>query len=75
MKITEQDDNKIVLKLIKERMALGVERYGHGMRINDDTRQYGTKDDSWVEMALEEALDHIIYLSAALIRLQNKNRD
>ena len=26
------DDNEEILKLIKERMAIGVERYGHGVR-------------------------------------------
>tara|TARA_R110000744_G_scaffold1725_3_gene6215 strand:+ start:18820 stop:19041 length:222 start_codon:yes stop_codon:yes gene_type:complete len=72
MKPIEHDDNKKVINLIEERMALGLERYGHGMRAEDDTRQYGTQDDSWVEMALEEALDHIIYLSAALIRIKNQ---
>ena len=36
-------------------MKLGLERYGHGLQIHDDTRQWGTKENSWAEMALEEA--------------------
>ena len=49
------DDNEEILKIITERMELGLKRYGHGLRTGDDTRQWGTKDDSWEEMALEEA--------------------
>lgn len=62
------DDNQRILDTIKERMIVGQERYGHGMRINDDTTQYGTKTDSWTEMGLEEILDLVIYLSAQIIR-------
>ena len=36
------DDNQRILDTIKERMIVGQERYGHGMRIQDDTTQYGT---------------------------------
>tara|TARA_B100001939_G_scaffold128063_1_gene110958 strand:- start:19306 stop:19539 length:234 start_codon:yes stop_codon:yes gene_type:complete len=62
------DDNQRILDTIKERMIVGQERYGHGMRIQDDTTQYGTKTDSWTEMGLEEILDLVIYLSAQIIR-------
>lgn len=62
------DDNQRILDTIKERMIVGQERYGHGMRIQDDTKQYGTKTDSWTEMGLEEILDLVIYLSAQIIR-------
>lgn len=62
------DDNQRILNIIKERMIVGQERYGHGMRIQDDTTQYGTKTDSWTEMGLEEILDLVIYLSAQIIR-------
>jgi len=64
-----KDDNEKILELIKERLAIGEERYGHGVRKNDDTTQWGTKSDSWTEMGLEEALDLAIYLSAQLLRL------
>ena len=64
------DNNDEILKLINERLNLGRERYGHGIRVGDDTRQWGTKHDSWGEMGLEEALDLTLYLASALIRLQ-----
>ena len=73
--MTMKDDNKKVLDLIQERMAVGEERYGHGIRKNDDTKQWGTKTDSWTEMGLEEALDLTIYLSAQLIRLLDKEEE
>jgi hypothetical protein len=65
------DDNIRILDLIKERMAIGEKRYGHGIRKNDDTKQWGTKTNSWTEMGLEEALDLTIYLSAQLIRIMD----
>jgi len=64
------DDNEDILTLIKERLAKGEREYGHGIRTGDDTTQWGTNRDSWVEMALEEALDMALYLSAQLIRLE-----
>ena len=62
------DDNQRILDIIKERMKVGERRYGHGMRIRDETTQYGTKTDSWTEMGLEEILDLVIYLSAQILR-------
>ena len=53
---------------LESRLAIGVERYGHGVRVNDDTTQWGTKIDSWLEMGLEEIDDLAIYLIAELIR-------
>lgn len=73
--MTMKDDNEKILELIQERMAIGEERYGHGIRKNDDTTQWGTKLDSWTEMGLEEALDLTIYLSAQLIRLLDKEEE
>ena len=65
----EEEDNPEIMDLIKERMELGKSRYGHGIRVNDDTRQFGTKTDSWTEMGLEEVLDLTLYLAAQIIRL------
>lgn len=62
------DDNWHIIQLLKSRMKLGAERYGHGLRVYDDTRKYGTSADSWEEMGLEEMLDGLVYLSAAMIR-------
>ena len=67
------DQNDEILEILQARMALGRERYGHGLRIGDDTRQWGTKEDSWEEMALEEILDGMIYTCCAILRLR-KNR-
>jgi len=67
------DQNEEILNLIKERMDLGLQRYGHGVQVGDDTRQWGTKKDNWSEMALEEVLDGMIYMAAQIIRiLKNK---
>ena len=70
-----KDDNERILELIQERLAIGEERYGHGVRKNDDTTQWGTKTDSWTEMGLEEALDLTIYLSAQLLRILDKEAE
>tara|TARA_B100000035_G_scaffold307902_1_gene311804 strand:- start:143 stop:502 length:360 start_codon:yes stop_codon:yes gene_type:complete len=53
---------------LESRLAIGVERYGHGVRVNDDTTQWGTKIDSWLEMGLEEIDDLAIYVIAQFIR-------
>ena len=68
------DSNGEILKLITSRMEIGLERYGHGIRINDDTRQWGTQEDSWEEMALEEILDGMVYTASAIIRLREKRK-
>ncbi len=70
----EANDNPRIIEIIKERMAVGVERYGHGLRAEDDTTQWGNKQDSWVEMAIEEALDLCVYLATALIRIENERK-
>ena len=65
----EDDVNEELIELIKGRMELGKKRYGHGVILNDDTTQYGTEEDSWLLMSLEEALDGAIYTAAALLRV------
>ncbi len=69
------DQNDEILEILKARMAMGRERYGHGLRIDDDTRQWGTKEDSWEEMALEEILDGMIYTCCAILRLRKNRKD
>ncbi len=59
------------LELINERLAIGRERYGHGVRPDDDTTQWGTKKNSWLEMCQEEIIDAIIYVCADYIRETN----
>jgi hypothetical protein len=61
-------ENITLLKRVIERMELGQERYGHGIRLNDDTRQWGTKKNSWMEMCEEEIIDGIIYSIADHLR-------
>ena len=53
---------------LTERLKLGLRRYNHGVRVDDDTRTWGTPKDSWMEMAKEELLDAIIYTVADYIR-------
>jgi N-acetyl-beta-hexosaminidase len=53
---------------IKTRLDLGRNKYGHGVRVNDDTMTWGTPKDSWMEMAREEFLDGIIYVVADYIK-------
>ena len=65
-----RDDNLEILRMIISRMGVGIERYGHGLRAFDDTRQWGTDVDSWAEMALEEVLDMTVYLAMEIIRIQ-----
>tara|TARA_B100001142_G_scaffold319662_1_gene363458 strand:- start:3460 stop:3804 length:345 start_codon:yes stop_codon:yes gene_type:complete len=51
-----------------ERLAIGKHRYGHGVRVDSDTTEWGTPTNSWIEMAREELLDAIIYIVADYIR-------
>ena len=69
------DSNEEILKLIQDRFQLGKERYGHGLTINHDTRKWGTKEDSWKEMALEEMLDGMIYITAQMIRKKDEKEE
>lgn len=68
------DDNEEIMKLLRERLELGKSRYGHGVRVDDDTTQWGTKENSWELMMLEEALDGMIYSAAAMIRVMRNKR-
>ena len=68
------DDNKEILDLLIERMELGLSRYGQGIRRNDDTRRFDCKEDSWLEMELQEILDGMIYTAASILRLRERSR-
>ena len=57
-----------VLAHLKERAEKGEKIYGHGVRQEDDTRSWGTEKNDWFEMAEEELLDAMMYISADYIR-------
>jgi len=51
-----------------ERLEIGLKRYGHGVIVDSDTREWGTTENSWIDMAVEEFLDGVIYVAADYIR-------
>tara|TARA_B110000902_G_scaffold242273_1_gene293476 strand:- start:75 stop:359 length:285 start_codon:yes stop_codon:yes gene_type:complete len=57
------DNNDEILELLKGRLTLGKKRYGHGIRVGEDT--------DWELMALEEILDGLIYATSSIIRYRN----
>jgi len=61
-----------IQRLLNDRLKLGRERYGHGVIVDQDTSQFGTKKNNWIEMALEEMLDGLVYIAAAIIRRDNE---
>ena len=69
------DDNYEILNLLVSRLKIGKKEYGHGLKIDDDTRKFGCKEDSWLEMELEEVLDGMIYTSATILRLQRQLKE
>jgi hypothetical protein len=68
------DDNEEILNLLKDRLKLGRERYGHGVIVDDNTQKYGTLENDWELMALEEMLDGLIYTTASIIRYRRSKR-
>jgi len=54
--------------LVQERLNIGRERYGHGVIVNKDTTEFGTKCNNWGEMMMEELLDGLVYACAEEIR-------
>ena len=68
------DDNKEIMKLLEDRLKLGKERYGHGVIVAEDTSKYGTKENDWELMALEEMLDGLIYTTASIIRYRRQKK-
>jgi hypothetical protein len=64
-----------VLKELTERLELGLRKYNHGVRVDDDTRDWGTPVNSWLHMAREEFLDAMIYVAADYIRVSGLERD
>ena len=77
VKLKEQVIDLLNMETIAEqivgRLEFGKERYGHGVIVNSDTREWGTPNNSWIEMATEEFLDAIIYVIADYIRQGRQN--
>ena len=69
------DDNEEIMNMIKDRLELGKSRYGHGVVVNQNTQEFGTKEDDWELMALEEMLDGLIYTTASIIRYKRKQQN
>ena len=70
------DDNEEIIKELMKRLQFGRDKYGHGVRVDDDTRNVGnTRANSWIEMAVEEALDQCIYLTASLLRIKRASEE
>ena len=57
-----------------DRLEIGKKRYGHGVIVDSDTREWGTPKNSWIDMAVEEFLDGIIYVVADYIRSGRQSR-
>ena len=43
-----------VRKDLTERLELGLKRYKHGVRVNDDTRMWGTSKNSWIDIGFSD---------------------
>ena len=64
-----------ILDELTGRLELGLKKYNHGVRTDDDTRDWGTPVNSWLYMAREEFLDAMIYVAADYIRKSGLKRD
>ena len=62
------DDNQEIMELLKGRLQLGKKSYGHGVIVDQNTKDFGTKTNDWNEMFLEEMLDGMIYITASIIK-------
>lgn len=74
-KMDMQDDNLEIMDLLQKRLDLGRERYGHGVRVDDDTTKFGTESNDWELMLLEEVLDGMIYSAASMIRIMRARKN
>ena len=70
--IEDADDNGEILDLLRDRMVMGYKKYGQGVQVDRNTKDFGTPHDDWELMALEEMLDSLIYSTAAIIRYRRK---
>lgn len=72
------DYKEHILDKINKRLDFGRKKYGHGIIINDNTKQYSSNWDqcsanNWLMMGYEEMLDGCVYLSAEIIRTKTND--
>ena len=67
--VCDSELNPDIKNAIYWRLKKGKEAYGHELRPMDNTTAWGTKKDSWLEMAEEEIADAIIYVLTNYLRL------
>lgn len=78
--ISQTADGEVIMDLISKRLAFGKAKYGHGVRIHDNINQYDNywndqvKDMNWADMAMEELLDGLVYVTAERIRIVDDNK-
>jgi hypothetical protein len=75
--IVEVCDKHLLSELtdaVRSRLEKGEKEYGHKIRIMDDTTTWGTKNNSWLDMAVEEIADAIIYVLTHHLRLIETNQ-
>ena len=57
--------NKEIIKLIEQRLEKGKKEYNEELDVNDGR--------NWLQEALEEQLDGMVYIAAKLLQLKTKN--
>jgi len=62
-----EEEQQRILDELQKRLDKGRREYGHGVRIHDPY--------DWREMALEEVLDGMVYIAAALLRQREEERN
>jgi len=70
--LLQKDDNREIVENIFKRLQFGAQKYNSGVNVDTDTTNFHTSENSWIEMAMEEALDQLIYTTASLIRLKRQ---
>ena len=65
-KVSPNNINDIVAKMIKQRLDVGQKKYGGDMPIHDGR--------DWLKEAIEEVLDLSVYLAAYLVQLKQQRK-
>ena len=67
MTLTEIE--KEVLKVLKQRRAKGRKTYGEGVKLHQNSLE------GWINEAIDEAADLLVYLTAAKVKLKKGDRN